>query len=396
MRTLITSFFLVIALVVATAASAVQWRGYVGIEGTRFLSTALSEEQQDGFVALLLEPDLYHRSADSSWSYNFKPFARVDSEDETRTHVDLRELNVGYERGDWVWRFAISKVFWGVTESQHLVDIVNQTDALEGIDGEDKLGQPMVYASVIKSWGTLDLFVLPGFRERRFRSQEDRLRPELVVDDSKATYEHHKGDDHIDYAVRWSQTLGQWDLGLSWFNGTNRDPALLSLESATGEINLVPHYNQIEQFGIDLQTTFESWLLKLEGIHRESDDFNYHAWAGGFEYTFFGLGDSNWDLGVLSEYLYDSRGHYEAMFDDDIMIGFRLTPNNTSSTAFLAGVIYDLDDGANLFNLEFESRIGDSWKLEIELRLFENLLPDEPQYAIRQDDHALASFSYYF
>ncbi|MDD7885073.1 hypothetical protein [Flavivirga sp. 57AJ16] len=37
-----------------------------------------------------------------------------------------------------------------MTESNHLVDIINQTDAVETFDGEEKLGQPMVQLS----WGT--------------------------------------------------------------------------------------------------------------------------------------------------------------------------------------------------------------------------------------------------
>ena len=32
--------------------------------------------------------------------------------------------------------------FWPQTESAHLVDVINQTDFLEGLDREKKLGQP--------------------------------------------------------------------------------------------------------------------------------------------------------------------------------------------------------------------------------------------------------------
>ena len=53
-------------------------------------------------------------------------------------------------------------MFWGVTESQHLVDVVNQTDLVENPDGEEKLGQLMVNLTVARSWGTLNLFVAPG------------------------------------------------------------------------------------------------------------------------------------------------------------------------------------------------------------------------------------------
>jgi len=42
---------------------------------------------------------------------------------------------------------GINSVFWRVVESNHLVDILNQTDLIEDIDGEEKLGQPMISLS---------------------------------------------------------------------------------------------------------------------------------------------------------------------------------------------------------------------------------------------------------
>ena len=41
---------------------------------------------------------------------------------------------------DWSLSIGLGKVFWGVTEFNHLVDVINQTDLVEGIDGEAKLG----------------------------------------------------------------------------------------------------------------------------------------------------------------------------------------------------------------------------------------------------------------
>ena len=51
------------------------------------------------------------------------------------------------------FRVGVGKVFWGVTESQHLVDIINQTDLVENIDTEDKLGQPMLETTWLQNWG---------------------------------------------------------------------------------------------------------------------------------------------------------------------------------------------------------------------------------------------------
>ena len=79
-------------------------------------------------------------------------------------------------------RVGLRKVFWGVTESQHLVDIINQTDLVESLDGEEKLGQPMINYALINDWGTLDLYLLPYFRERTFSGINGRLRSSLYVD----------------------------------------------------------------------------------------------------------------------------------------------------------------------------------------------------------------------
>ena len=77
---------------------------------------------------------------------------------------------------------GINSVFWRVVESNHLVDILNQTDLIEDIDGEEKLGQPMISLSTQQDWGGLSLFVLPWFRERTFPSEEGRLRSQSGTD----------------------------------------------------------------------------------------------------------------------------------------------------------------------------------------------------------------------
>ena len=78
--------------------------------------------------------------------------------------------------GDWELRLGIGKVFWGVTESRHLVDTINQSDGVEDIDGEAKLAQPMATLSWIRDWGVVELLVLPYFRERTFAGVEGRPR----------------------------------------------------------------------------------------------------------------------------------------------------------------------------------------------------------------------------
>jgi len=55
-------------------------------------------------------------------------FGRVDQHDRNRTHGDIREGFFELFFDEWSLGFGIPKVFWGVTESRHLVDIINQND----------------------------------------------------------------------------------------------------------------------------------------------------------------------------------------------------------------------------------------------------------------------------
>jgi len=139
-----------------------------------------------------------------------------------------------------------------------LVDIINQTDSVEGNDGEDKLGQPMLRASRLLENGSVDVFILPYFRERTFAGSAGRFRTGLVVDTDAVTYE-------------WSHTKDSMDLGLSYFDGTSRDPSF-TVGAKNGSPVLVPRYPLIQQFGLDLQHTGEATIWKLEVAHRRSND----------------------------------------------------------------------------------------------------------------------------
>ncbi|MEO0368320.1 MAG: hypothetical protein AAF197_05975, partial [Pseudomonadota bacterium] len=165
---------------------------------------------------------------DGDDSLVIEPFARIDSEDDERSHTDLRQFLWTAYRGDFEFSAGLGRVFWGVTETQHLVDIVNQTDLVENIDGEDKLGQPWLKATYFSDIGTIDVFALPYFRERSFVGTDSRLSGGLkIIGD--AIYEDDDEENHVDYALRYSNTFDAWDVGISYFDGTARAPDLSRL-----------------------------------------------------------------------------------------------------------------------------------------------------------------------
>ncbi len=360
------------------AASAGEWSGYIAGEWLAFPKEALSPAQHDSYLSIALEPEYNHAWDEGEQSLTFVPFLRVDEHDPERTHADLRELywlNVGE---DFEVRAGVRRVFWGVTEGVHLVDIINQTDLVENTDGEDKLGQPMLNLAFIRDWGTLDLFALLGFRERTFPGREGRPRFAAVVDTDRASYESDREWRHIDAALRWSHTLGPVDIALSHFSGTSREPRLV-LDRLTGVIPmLLPHYDLIDQTGLELQAVQGGWLWKAEVMTRSGQGERFTAASGGFEYTYTGVLDSQADVGVIGEYLFDDRGEeIEALvngqtsfspFQNDVLVGTRLTLNDAQSTQVLAGVITDLEGGPRSYNIEASRRLGEDMKLSMEVR----------------------------
>jgi len=384
---------------------AAEWSGYIGGQTRNFFEDPANPEQHNNYLSAVTEPEFFHDWDDGKQNVEVKLFYRVDQYDDERTHGDIRELSWTGVFDSWEVRAGISKVFWGVAETQHLVDIVNQTDLVENVDGEDKLGQPMIRASTELDWGTFDFFILPGFRERTFAGIEGRPRPNVIIDtDRDAIYDSSDNEDHIDLAGRYSHYIGEWEFGLSLFSGTGREPTDFSPVGVNpdGEPIVVPVYSLINQVGFDGQAFFGDWTWKLEAINTNvrsgtKKGINSFQTVGGFEYTLVGLADSSMDLGFVVEYHYSDKRVYEStIFDNDLATALRLVLNDTQSTEILAGLTTDADTQTIGSFIEASRRLGDSWTLEAQIRTFHGTEQDRPLFSFRFDNFAQVDLNYHF
>lgn len=391
-------FFLIIVsfLKFSSWSSAVELSGYIASEGRLFFHEPLFPEQRRNSASIAVQPELYHEWENGS-SVLFTPFGRLDSADQERSHFDIRELRYLWLHDSWELRVGVGKVFWGVTEFVHLVDIINQTDLVEDIDGEDKLGQPMVNLTVPGRYGVLDLFVLPYFRERTFPGKTGRLRTRLVVDTDKAEYESSAEEYNTDLAVRYSNTIGDWDFGIYHFHGTGREPTLLVKSDRAGILTLVPFYEKIDQTGLDAQVVKGNWLFKLESLYRSGRGEDFFAGVGGFEYSLINFASSGIDLGLIGEWAYDERRDEATTgFDNDVMAGARLAFNDAASTEVLAGVFQDLDGDGSAVSVESGRRISDHWKVTIDGFFVLESSEGDVLHSLRDDDSLRIQLWYYF
>ena len=374
-----------------------QWSGYLSFEPRLFFDDATYDDQDDQNLSFAAEAEYYRDWDDGRQRLAFRPFGRFDANDEERTHADIRELYWRYEQDNYLLKAGLDVVFWGVAESRHLVDIINQTDLVENIDGEDKLGQPMLNMDYMSdNWGTLHFYVLPYFRERTFPGEDGRLRTEPAIDEDDAEYDSSDEEEHIDFALRWSHYIGDWDVGLAHFSGTSRDPLLLP-DLSSGELRIIPLYPQVDQTSLDTQATLGAWLLKLEAIYNDNDFDSYYAYVGGFEYTFYGVRDSAADMGLLLEYNYDEREEDStSALQDDVYLGLRWSGNDTDSTELLAALVYDLDNDSTFGNIEASRRLGEHWTLGLEVRVFTNVDYEDLLRFIEDDDYAEIQLTRHF
>lgn len=359
-----------------------------------FYDDGLFNGQENHFPSIAFRPEYSVEWNKGYESVNFTGFFRFDR-DNKRTHWDIRELYYQKVKDNWELSIGIKKVYWGVTESNHLVDIINQTDQVESFDGEDKLGQPMVqFTYTTEGYGSFDLFYLPYHRKRTFSGRKGRLRFPVVIDKDDLTYESGAEEWRQDVAVRWSHFFGAFDLGISHFYGNGREP-LFTFDNL-GNINAF--YPVINQTGIDLQITHNAYLWKLESIYRSADAQDFFALVAGLEYTFSNIDGNGLDIGLIGEYLYDDRDTLSLNgLQNDLFFGSRIAFNDVKDTSILIGGITDLESSSTIFSVEASRRIGETWKAEIEARIFNSIDSNEFILSNFQNDSFLRfSISKYF
>ena len=376
----------------SSKAQTIEWSGHGAVDFRLYTQSPSYIVQNDNTLnpSVMLQPELRHEWNSGSDRFTFIPFGRVDSQDKNRTHFDIREFNWLHQSSNWDLRAGIGNVFWGTTESRHLVDVVNQIDLVENLNGEEKLGQPMLNLNIPSDFGNFSLFYLPYFRDRTYPARSGRLRFELPVDVKEPVFDGINRW-HPSFAGRWSHTYGDWDIGLAHFWGIGREPSLRGnspSDSTTPSTALIPHYDLIHQTSIDIQGAVGNWLWKLEAITRSGQGKNrIFAAVAGFEYTHYGVLGSNADLGFLMEYLYDDRDFTAppTPFNNDLFFGFRLNLNDTPDTQLIVSNTFDLETQASIFSLNASRRLDNKWRIEAETRLFMNITSNDVRRGPSED-----------
>lgn len=430
----------------STLFAEIKFSGELEAELRIYPQKGLHTEQKQAYLSAALQPRFDWKHENNAHRIRIEPFARASIPDGNRTHADLREAYYQYNGRQWQFKAGVSKVFWGVVESYHLVDVINQADVLESPTGTEKLGQPMISAGVEQAFGNIDFYLLPYFRHKAFASERERFQispgssfeefedsVEIKYHSSKAFYQSRHKENHIDSAVRWAHYIDDFDLALSAFNGTSREaipvPYHVDINTSnTPRGKFASWYEQTTQLSLEAQYLHNEWAFKLESVYHRQDSGNYTAAVTGLEYTFRDIGTHGSDIGLLLEYLWHDRkdisirkssqqvldadifelidnaslfdnkipGDYLTPFDNDIFLGTRFALNNIAGTEFLAGVIVDADNQTTLASFEGSTRIGDSMRAALNIYYSASKKKTSTFYPFRKDSQLELKLNWYF
>ncbi|MGE0172370.1 MAG: hypothetical protein AB7T49_06280 [Oligoflexales bacterium] len=381
------------------SGSRYEWVFKSGVEGRFFHESPTNPGEPTSDYSAFVQPRLSHFADNDRRVISAEFFYRKDTVDPSRTHFDVRELSYvnSYEHFDV--RLGISKVFWGVAESVNLVDIVNQTDLVEDPDGDEKLGQAMANLTWVTDYGSLSLFALPFFRERNLPSYKSRFGNFPGIDFTNAANQGANEGRTVDLAARYSVNYDLLDLGLTYFNGTDREPMLFPEFSPEGQvIGASVIYPLLQQIGMDAQLSFESIALKAETVFKQYGHMDYLAAVGGIEKPFANIFDWGWDITLFAEYLYDDRQEDKTvLFQNDTFVGLQFNFYDTQNTKFVLGGIVDNEDtGSYLGKVELSRRIGEKYEAVLETQIYHSDEETSPLFALTNDSFTRLGLNLYF
>jgi hypothetical protein len=370
---------------VAVSADTPTWtleKGFLGVESFYYPATGAAG-QKNGTVALTTQLE-WHGQLSPGWSAQITPFGRADPIDTHRSNFDLREAELDFRSGAWRYAFGMRRVSWSVTESVNIVpfqvvDIINQRDLAGDPAGQEKLGAAMLTASHQGDHTLAEVYLLPWFRPRRFPDVEAREQPLRGAADLNDTVDYVSGarDHRPGAAFRLEQTFDAANVALVQFRGYAPQP-LLTPDFATHRSTAL--YYLVDMSAVTVQATLGKWLLKSETAYFNTGlnpgghagiPGNYWASVSGLEYSFVrAFGDS--DLGVIAEWMHDSRGTEPqgTPFPNDLFVGLRWTPNDQADSQFLGGVVRGINQRAAVAQVQYQRRLATQWQFKVVLRSY--------------------------
>jgi len=331
------------------------------------------------------------RAEKSVVSARGRALVRHDMVDDERSVVIGEEAWLGLTVERLELKAGLQTLTWSATEAFHPADVVNSRYFDSSIETPDKLGEPMVSASIrLWSGSQLTLMYMPVFMKPVLPSRRSRYNlfgpgvtpPPITHLDRNGRDESgllaHQG------ALRFTQTVGGADLGLHVMQHVERFapivaprlnepvPTLALVYLPTLEAGLT-YLHVAGPVVIKAEGTYRHYLAEKSRVFGELPELDHGLLAVGLEY---GLShesgsDSTFLLEGMQAFLVgeDARA-VRPLFDHDLMVGYRLAFNDEQGKALLVTAVIDAVRPEQFFaNVLYSQRLTERWSADGGVRI---------------------------
>ena len=344
-------------------------------------------------AALRLSPEW--RWADGAWQFVASPVLDAEGAGNGRSQVGFDALHVAARVDGMSFKAGLSKLFWGVTESRHLVDVVNPPDLAHHYAAEQRLATAMLYLALPTPAGQLETLLLPWERDPRFPGPHGRPRTALPIGGEV----NHPNGRPPAFATRLTVSRGDFDAHLYFFRGLDRETVLTVRPRPQAPPNeLAAVRRLVRQWGADLQVPVGNLLVKSEMTYRSGYSHGFLSGVAGGEYAMSGIGGSVVDVTLLGEYQFDRRPADAPLtaLRHGAYAGVRVALNDPDSTEFKFGVIVETATGARVWRADGSRRVATNWTVEAALSVFQNARGSAVLQDYRRDGHVEILARYHF
>ena len=375
-------------------------KGEIGFESRVFLplennTNDLGQEIDQFNIAQTARLESKYKN--DEWSFKARVFGRVDTFDQIRSTVYPEELWLEYRPEKFKLRLGYQMLDWTATEAFHPADIINSRYWDSSFENADKIGELMAKLQFKLGKGIIEGFYAPRYVESVFPSPNSPVfigdlsvpfAGFLPVDTFGNMRENYWGHQ---WGARFEQTFGEADISLQYIEHFNRDQPFAVFDQSIQSTFLV--FQPMRQFGLTYTQALGVFVLKCEAAHKnflnpdqgsfqdkfgrlpDRDQFHtaigldyLKSWSNGQDTTF--LLEAQYIENIGAQQMNPNQAPALApLFQNDLLIGFRHSWNDTKSRNLTVTAIADMVRFNQWFiNGSYNQRVGESWGLTLGLR----------------------------
>ncbi|MFC1672343.1 hypothetical protein ACFL01_04340 [Planctomycetota bacterium] len=320
---------------------------------------------------------------------------------------------------DTVVRFGQQIFSWGSGVMYNPTDNLSPVNAIDPFDAHSR-GIPAVKLSFMSNVKIFDMIYIPGFVPSEISDIGHRFfihspgvvpnpnypasGPPLLTMNYTDVLDDFvpEGDVTGDqYAVRYSTSFGNWDLGLSYFQGYENialfEPSVTGVDATGVADTVVYHIHPKERvWGLDLSGFVGKLGVHVEGAYFDMRDTrhsvgigdkDYYSVIGGFEYPINDIIGTQ-DLNISLEYAAEIKDEEDELiyinriYPESVLVRFAHTMDY--KLAFELRHVQNLDTESSYTRFQTDYRLSDYTKITFGFDVFEG--PDNCFFGAYDDN----------